>query len=129
MLLKMCNMLALFKWQLPIVAFCESIYGHENVRFTVHNVFNAFFEQKSSASSIQSTVAIKTAIKALDHVATNVSFEDENEGGDVVDSKTDNNSGTANAVEAKVINNHAEQETTDDVALPPTAKYTEIWIH
>ncbi|GAN04615.1 hypothetical protein MAM1_0069d04076 [Mucor ambiguus] len=62
-------------------------------------------------------------------IATNVSFEDEDEG-DAVDSKADDNS-AANAGKYKVINNgHAKQEATDDVALlPPAAKYSEIWIH
>ncbi|GAN06702.1 hypothetical protein MAM1_0133c06190 [Mucor ambiguus] len=59
-------------------------------------------------------------------IATNDSFKDENEG-DAVDSKANNN-GTANTVEAKVINGHAEQETTtkDDVALPINAKHSEF---
>ncbi|GAN06506.1 hypothetical protein MAM1_0126d05990 [Mucor ambiguus] len=77
-------------------------------------------------------VAIETIIKVLGHVnifldiATNDSFKVENEG-DSVDSKTNNNR-AANAVKAKVINGHAEQEATtkDDVALPPTANYSEI---
>ncbi|GAN11905.1 hypothetical protein MAM1_1240c11529 [Mucor ambiguus] len=82
---------------------------------------------------IQSTVPIETTIKVLDHVdmplsiAGNVSFEDENES-DAADSKADDN-GTAIAVEAIVINGHAEQEATYDVAFPPTAKYSDIWIH
>ncbi|GAN06341.1 hypothetical protein MAM1_0120c05823 [Mucor ambiguus] len=65
--------------------------------------FTAFFERKSRASTIQSTVG--------------------NEG-DAVDIKGDDNNGNANVVEAKVINNsHAKQEaTTDEVGLPPTAK-------
>ncbi|GAN01265.1 hypothetical protein MAM1_0006d00697 [Mucor ambiguus] len=58
---------------------------------------------------------------------TNASFEDKNEG-NVVDSKADDNV-IANAVEAKVINGHAEQETTYDVALPPIAKYRKVWVH
>ncbi|GAN10476.1 hypothetical protein MAM1_0359d10017 [Mucor ambiguus] len=53
-------------------------------------------------------------------------FEDENESGDAVDSKADANSDTANAVEDKFISSHAEQDTTDDIALPPTAEYSEI---
>ncbi|GAN04355.1 hypothetical protein MAM1_0061d03815 [Mucor ambiguus] len=71
---------------------------------------------------IGSTVAIETTIKVLSHVsmvlnvATNDSFKDENEG-DVVDSKTKNN-GTANAVEAEVISDHAEQEANDQMMLP-----------
>ncbi|GAN03545.1 hypothetical protein MAM1_0043c03000, partial [Mucor ambiguus] len=100
--------------------------------FNVHNVFAAFFEQEIRASTIQSTIAIKTTIKVLSHanillaIATNDSFKDKNEG-DTVDSKVNNN-GTANAVEAKVINGHAEQEATtkDNVALPLTAKYSEF---
>ncbi|GAN00680.1 hypothetical protein MAM1_0001d00102 [Mucor ambiguus] len=61
-------------------------------------------------------------------IATNDSLEDENEG-DAVDSKANNN-GTANADEYKVINNsHAKQEATYDVALPPTAEYSEFWTH
>ncbi|GAN01419.1 hypothetical protein MAM1_0007c00852 [Mucor ambiguus] len=44
------------------------------------------------------------------------SFKDENEG-DAVDSKANNN-GTANAVDAKVINGHAEQETIYQMMLP-----------
>ncbi|GAN09431.1 hypothetical protein MAM1_0267d08958 [Mucor ambiguus] len=49
---------------------------------------------------------------------------------DADDSEAGDND-TANTVEAKVINGHAEQEatTTDDVGLPPAAKYSEIWIH
>ncbi|GAN01736.1 hypothetical protein MAM1_0011d01171 [Mucor ambiguus] len=49
-------------------------------------------------------------------IATNDSFKDENEGGAVV-SKANNN-GAANAVEAKVINDHAEQEAIDQMMLP-----------
>ncbi|GAN10148.1 hypothetical protein MAM1_0325c09685 [Mucor ambiguus] len=63
------------------------------------------------------------------NIATNVSFEDENEGGDDVDKNANGNGGTADAVEAKVINGHAEQEATDAVVLLLTAKYSEIWIH
>ncbi|GAN08629.1 hypothetical protein MAM1_0215c08144 [Mucor ambiguus] len=60
------------------------------------------------------------------NIATNISFEDENEGG-AVDSKANAN-GTANAGEATAINDdHAKQEVTGAVALPPTAKYSEIW--
>ncbi|GAN05813.1 hypothetical protein MAM1_0102d05289 [Mucor ambiguus] len=63
------------------------------------------------------------------NIATNISFEDENED-DVVDSKSNDNDTTANSVEAnKGINGYAEQEATDDVALPPTTNYSEIWIH
>ncbi|GAN05208.1 hypothetical protein MAM1_0084d04677 [Mucor ambiguus] len=56
-------------------------------------------------------------------------FTDENEG-DAVNSNTNDN-GTANAVEATtvIISGLAKQEVTDDVALPPTAKYSKIWIH
>ncbi|GAN01714.1 hypothetical protein MAM1_0011c01149 [Mucor ambiguus] len=85
-----------------------------------------------AASTIQSAVAIEATIKVLGRVnvplniATNTSFEDENES-DAVDSRVvDNNNGTANAVEAKVINGHIEQVAADDVALPLTAKYSEI---
>ncbi|GAN04607.1 hypothetical protein MAM1_0068c04068 [Mucor ambiguus] len=60
-------------------------------------------------------------MKVLGHVnmpldiATDVSFEDENEG---------------DAVDTTVINDgHAKQEVADAVALPPTAKYSEIWTH
>ncbi|GAN10246.1 hypothetical protein MAM1_0334c09784 [Mucor ambiguus] len=62
-------------------------------------------------------------------IATNASFEDKNEV-DTVDRKV-NDSGTVNAVEATtvIISGHAEQEATDDVALPPTANYSEIRIH
>ncbi|GAN05932.1 hypothetical protein MAM1_0105d05408 [Mucor ambiguus] len=52
--------------------------------------------------------------------STDVSYEDENEGNAVDSSNADCNV-TANAVEAKAINNEA--------ALPLTAKYSEIWIH
>ncbi|GAN05640.1 hypothetical protein MAM1_0097c05112 [Mucor ambiguus] len=62
-------------------------------------------------------------------IATNVSFEDENEG-DAVDSKADDDNDNVYAVESKAINSHAEQEfTIDGFTLPPTAKYSEIWIH
>ncbi|GAN11562.1 hypothetical protein MAM1_0699d11131 [Mucor ambiguus] len=100
---------------------------------TVRNVFTAFFEQKSRASTIQLTVALETTINVLGHVdlpssiVANVSFQDENEG-DAFDSKAGDN-GTAKAIEAEVINGYAEQEATDDVGLPPTAKYSEIRIH
>ncbi|GAN06084.1 hypothetical protein MAM1_0111c05561 [Mucor ambiguus] len=95
-------------------------------------VFAAFFERKSRASTIHSTVAIERTINVLGHVnmslniATNVSFEDENEGNAVASKANDN--GTANTVEATtvIISGHAKQEATDDVALPPTAKYSEI---
>ncbi|GAN07239.1 hypothetical protein MAM1_0153d06732 [Mucor ambiguus] len=61
------------------------------------------------------------------NIVTNVSFEGKNEDG-VADSKAKDN-GTANTVEAEVIiNGHAKQEATDDVPLPPAAKYSEIWI-
>ncbi|GAN05622.1 hypothetical protein MAM1_0097c05094 [Mucor ambiguus] len=61
--------------------------------------------------------------------STNASFENENEG-DAVDSRVvDNNNGTANTVEANLLKGYVEQETTDDVAVHPTAKYSEIWIH
>ncbi|GAN11901.1 hypothetical protein MAM1_1231c11525, partial [Mucor ambiguus] len=102
--------------------------------FAAHGVFAVFFGRKSRTSTIQSTVAVETTIKVLGYVnmpfniATNVFFENENEN-DVFDSKDDGN-GTANAVEAKVMNGHAEQETvTDNFALPPTANYSEIWTH
>ncbi|GAN02583.1 hypothetical protein MAM1_0024c02027 [Mucor ambiguus] len=95
----------------------------------------AFFEQRSRASTFQSKVTIEITRKILGHVimplniATNVSFENKNED-DAVDSRiTDNNDSTANAVEAKVIHGHAEQEVTNDVALPPTERYSEIWKH
>ncbi|GAN04227.1 hypothetical protein MAM1_0058c03687 [Mucor ambiguus] len=58
-----------------------------------------------------------------------VSSEDENEGGNTVNSKANTNSGTANPVEAKVINGYAKQKATDGVALPSTAKYSKIWIY
>ncbi|GAN09798.1 hypothetical protein MAM1_0292c09331 [Mucor ambiguus] len=72
--------------------------------------------------TIQTTVSIETTIKVLDHanvlldIATNDSFKGENEGG-VVDSKPNNND-TANAVEAKAIYGHAEQEAVDQMMLP-----------
>ncbi|GAN04852.1 hypothetical protein MAM1_0075c04317 [Mucor ambiguus] len=90
--------------------------------FNVHNVFAAFFEREFRASTIKSTVAIETTIKVLDHanilldIATDDSFKEENEGG-AVDSKANNN-GTTNAVEAKVINDHAEQEAIYQMMLP-----------
>ncbi|GAN11207.1 hypothetical protein MAM1_0505d10766 [Mucor ambiguus] len=71
---------------------------------------------------ILSTVAIETTIKVLGHanilldIATNDSLKDENEG-DAVDIKANNN-GTANEVEAKVINGYAEQEAIDQMMLP-----------
>ncbi|GAN05313.1 hypothetical protein MAM1_0087d04783 [Mucor ambiguus] len=74
------------------------------------------------AWTIQSTVAIDTTIKVLGHVnmrldiATNVCFEDENEA-DAIESKADDN-GTADAVEANVINGHAEQEFIVQMMLP-----------
>ncbi|GAN03012.1 hypothetical protein MAM1_0032c02462 [Mucor ambiguus] len=67
-------------------------------------------------------VPIEITIKVLGHanilldIATNDSIKDEDEG-DAVDSKANNN-GTANAVEAKVINDHAEQEAIDHMMLP-----------
>ncbi|GAN03923.1 hypothetical protein MAM1_0051d03379 [Mucor ambiguus] len=86
-------------------------------------------------TTIQSTVAIETTtIKVLEHVntpldvATNASFEGENEG-DAVGSKADDNNGTANAVKAKFIHGLAEQGATDDAALPPAVKHSEIWTH
>ncbi|GAN05003.1 hypothetical protein MAM1_0079c04471 [Mucor ambiguus] len=78
-------------------------------------------------------VTIETIRKVLDYVnmlfsiTTNISFKDENENASV-DSGVDDN-GAANAVEAKVVNGYAKQEATDDVSLPPTAKYSETWIH
>ncbi|GAN09883.1 hypothetical protein MAM1_0300d09416 [Mucor ambiguus] len=76
-------------------------------------------------------VAIETTIKVLIHInmplniTTNVSFEDEHEGDDVASKANDN--GITNAVEAKVINGHAEQKATyNAVALPPAAKYSKI---
>ncbi|GAN11271.1 hypothetical protein MAM1_0521c10830 [Mucor ambiguus] len=62
-------------------------------------------------------------------MATNDPFKDKNEG-DTVDSKANDN-GTANAIEATavIISGHAEQEATDDVSLPPTAKYSKICIY
>jgi hypothetical protein len=67
-------------------------------------------------------VAIETTIKVLGHanilldIATNDSFKDKNEG-DSVDSKSNSN-GTANEVEAIVINGHAEQEVMGQMMLP-----------
>ncbi|GAN03495.1 hypothetical protein MAM1_0041d02949 [Mucor ambiguus] len=62
------------------------------------------------------------------NIATNVSFEDEDER-DAVYIKANDNS-AANAGKYSVINNgYAKQEATDDVTLPPTAKYSEIWTH
>ncbi|GAN09181.1 hypothetical protein MAM1_0249c08703 [Mucor ambiguus] len=90
--------------------------------FGVHNVFAAFFKREIRASTIQSTVAIETTVKVIGHanslldIATNDSFKDENKS-DVADSKANNN-GTANAVEAKVINGHSEQEAIDQMMLP-----------
>ncbi|GAN03979.1 hypothetical protein MAM1_0052c03435 [Mucor ambiguus] len=61
--------------------------------------------------------------------STNVSFENENED-DAVDSRVvDKNNDTANAVEVKLLDGYVEQEATDDVAVHPTAKYRENWIH
>ncbi|GAN02190.1 hypothetical protein MAM1_0018d01631 [Mucor ambiguus] len=80
-------------------------------------------------------VTIETTVKVLGHanmpfsIATNVSFKGKNEGGKAVDSKTNDNDGIANAVKAKVINGHAKQEVTDNVSLPPTAKYCKVCIH
>ncbi|GAN01918.1 hypothetical protein MAM1_0013d01355 [Mucor ambiguus] len=61
------------------------------------------------------------------NIATNVSFEDENQGG-TVDNIADDN-GTTIAVEAKLISDHTEQKATDDIAFPPAAKYSEVWMH
>ncbi|GAN11603.1 hypothetical protein MAM1_0740c11177 [Mucor ambiguus] len=89
---------------------------------SAHNIFAAFFEREFRASVIQSTAAIETTIKVIGHanilldIATNDSFKDENEG-DAIDSKANNN-GTANTVEAKVINGHAEQEAIYQMMLP-----------
>ncbi|GAN11011.1 hypothetical protein MAM1_0449d10563, partial [Mucor ambiguus] len=47
---------------------------------------------------------------------TTIKVPDENED-DAVDSKANSN-GTANAVEAKVINGHAEQKAIDQMMLP-----------
>ncbi|GAN11673.1 hypothetical protein MAM1_0801d11254 [Mucor ambiguus] len=61
---------------------------------------------------------VKRVIKVLGHVniplkiATNVSFKNENKGGD--------------AVNTEVINDHAKQKATDNAALPPIAKYSHI---
>ncbi|GAN11234.1 hypothetical protein MAM1_0511c10793 [Mucor ambiguus] len=70
----------------------------------------------------KSKVPIETIIKEWGHdvnillnIATNVSFEDEDEG-DTIDIKADDN-GTANAVEAKVVNGHAEQEAIGQMML------------
>ncbi|GAN11434.1 hypothetical protein MAM1_0603d10997 [Mucor ambiguus] len=62
------------------------------------------------------------------NIATNGSFEDDEEGG-AVDNKANDNGTANNTVEAKVINGHAEQEATDDVVFPPTAKYSENLTH
>ncbi|GAN05898.1 hypothetical protein MAM1_0104d05374 [Mucor ambiguus] len=101
--------------------------------FTVHNAFAVFFKQKSTASTIQSRVAIATTIKVLGHVqmslniATTVPLMRDENKGEAIDIKSDGSNGTANAVEAiKVIDGHAEQEATGDVALPPTAEYSNI---
>ncbi|GAN10626.1 hypothetical protein MAM1_0377d10170 [Mucor ambiguus] len=50
------------------------------------------------------------------NIAADVFFKDENEG-DAVDSRVDDN-GTANAVETKFINGHAEQDTIAQMMLP-----------
>ncbi|GAN10047.1 hypothetical protein MAM1_0316d09582 [Mucor ambiguus] len=63
------------------------------------------------------------------NIATNVSFEDDNEGDNAVNSESNNCGSTANAVKSKFINGHAEQKTTGGVALPPTANYSKIWIY
>ncbi|GAN08913.1 hypothetical protein MAM1_0231d08433 [Mucor ambiguus] len=62
-------------------------------------------------------------------MTANDSFKDKNKG-DAVDSKANDN-GTTNAVEATtvIISGYAEQEATDDVVLPPSAKYSKICIH
>ncbi|GAN02736.1 hypothetical protein MAM1_0027c02183 [Mucor ambiguus] len=62
------------------------------------------------------------------NITTNVSFKDENEGGDSVDSKADKIRSTANAVKAKVINGYAKQEAINDAALTPTVKHSRIRI-
>ncbi|GAN02940.1 hypothetical protein MAM1_0031c02390 [Mucor ambiguus] len=49
------------------------------------------------------------------NIATDVSFEDENEG-DTVDSRVHDND-TANSVEATVINGHVEQEAIVQMML------------
>ncbi|GAN00966.1 hypothetical protein MAM1_0003d00394 [Mucor ambiguus] len=75
-----------------------------------------------NSDCIKAPVAIETTIKVLDHanillnLATNDSYEDENEGV-AVESKANNN-GAANAVEAKVINRHAEQKAIYQMMLP-----------
>ncbi|GAN09518.1 hypothetical protein MAM1_0272d09048 [Mucor ambiguus] len=74
----------------------------------VYNVFTALFKRKSKTSTIQST--------------------GENEG-DAVDDEADDNNDATNAVKVKVLNVHAEQEATDDVALHPTAKCSKMWIY
>ncbi|GAN08954.1 hypothetical protein MAM1_0234d08474 [Mucor ambiguus] len=62
------------------------------------------------------------------NIATNVSFEDEDEG-DAVDSKANDNV-IADAVKTtKVMNSHVKQDATDDVVLPPAAEYSDIWIY
>ncbi|GAN07723.1 hypothetical protein MAM1_0173c07226 [Mucor ambiguus] len=89
--------------------------------FNVDNALAAFFQRKFRASTIQSTVAIETTLKVLSNanillnIATNDSFKDENEG-DAVDSKANNNV-SANTVEAKPINGHAEQEAIYQMML------------
>jgi hypothetical protein len=66
-------------------------------------------------------VPIETLRKVCGHVdkplniATNVSFEDEDER-DFFDFKAADN-GTANAVEVKAINSHAEPETINQMML------------
>ncbi|GAN05053.1 hypothetical protein MAM1_0081d04522 [Mucor ambiguus] len=71
---------------------------------------------------ILSTVAVETTLKVLGHanilldIATNDFLKDENKG-DTVDSEANNN-GTTNAVEAEVINGHAEQKAMDQMMLP-----------
>ncbi|GAN02874.1 hypothetical protein MAM1_0029d02323 [Mucor ambiguus] len=64
------------------------------------------------------------------NIDTSVFFKDKHEG-DAADSKDDGNgNGIANKVETGVsINGDAEQEATDDAALPPTAKHIEMWVH
>ncbi|GAN03191.1 hypothetical protein MAM1_0035c02642 [Mucor ambiguus] len=110
-------------WASYVVKTGLDIYDEGSLEwFSVHNVLAAFFERKFRASTIQKTVAFETTIKLLGHtnnlldIATNHSFKDENEG-DAVDSKANNN-GTTNAVEAKVINGHAEQELIYQMMLP-----------
>ncbi|GAN08342.1 hypothetical protein MAM1_0200c07851 [Mucor ambiguus] len=63
------------------------------------------------------------------NIATDISFENENEG-DIVDSRVDDN-GTTSAAEATVINGHAEQEAIYQMMLPYpqlqiTAKFEHI---